>query len=115
MGAGWANPTGWAMPPRYLTAADVAAQLQVSLGQAYVLLREAGAVKIHRNIRIREDVWTRWLSSTAAVLPGGFPGLAKSERAPARKTSKRPSSSSVAESGSEPTPYTQPRKRRTTS
>lgn len=90
------------MAPRYLTAADVAAQLQVSLGQAYVLLREAGAVKIRRNIRIREDVWTRWLSSTAAVLPGGFPGLAKSGKAPARKTSKRPSSSSVAESESGP-------------
>ena len=38
MGAGGANPTGWAMPPRYLTAADVASQLQVSLAHAYRLL-----------------------------------------------------------------------------
>lgn len=66
----WANPTGWAMPPRYLTAADVASQLQVSLAHACRLFDE----KLTATYDEPTDaiVWTR--SASCLALDGGGVG-----------------------------------------
>jgi hypothetical protein len=62
---------------RYLSAADVASELGISLRTAYVVIDKAGAQPIGRLVKVSRENLDRWLAAERAAREASSPRVAK--------------------------------------
>src|SRR3970282_163336 len=103
---------------RYLSARNIMTLLVVSKSTALNIMREAGAIKFGRNVRLSEEKFTQWLTAkkikmgsfdeVASIIVGSV--VSATARSAARAAVLSPSVKSSREQSS--IPFTGPRTRR---